>query len=92
VIKMSERKGRTYCWFCGAEMIWGGDHSFEDVGLEGEGIVANMSCSNEECGATAEFTTKLSEDEPAPQDTEDPNMVYLQQQSARSNRNHYNGY
>jgi hypothetical protein len=37
------------CWFCGGEMIWGGDHTFEDYCLPGEGLVANLTCS--ECGA-----------------------------------------
>lgn len=52
----------TSCHFCGASMIWGGDHSFEDFGYEGDGIVANLSCSNEDCGATAEFATKMEEE------------------------------
>jgi hypothetical protein len=34
-------------------MIWGGDHDYEDYGLEGGGIVANLSCSK--CSATALF-------------------------------------
>ena len=34
------------CWHCNTELIWGGDHSFEDYGMEGEGIVSNLSCSN----------------------------------------------
>ena len=31
---------------CGAKLIWGGDHTFEDCGHEGEGIVSNLSCPN----------------------------------------------
>ena len=50
----------TNCWFCGAEMIWGGDHDFEAYGLDGEGIVANLSCPK--CEAYAEFYTKLEAD------------------------------
>lgn len=34
------------CWHCGGDVIWGGDHSYEDYGIEGEGIVSNLSCSN----------------------------------------------
>ena len=34
------------CWHCKSELIWGGDHSFEDHGMEGEGIVSNLSCPN----------------------------------------------
>ena len=33
------------CWHCQSDVIWGGDHSFEDYLLEGDGIVTNMSCS-----------------------------------------------
>lgn len=33
------------CWHCKNELIWGGDHDYEDYGLEGEGIVSNLSCS-----------------------------------------------
>lgn len=51
----------TGCWYCGKEMIWGGDHSFEDYGMEGEGIVANLSCP--ECEATALFFTAEKDDE-----------------------------
>jgi len=50
----------TNCWFCGTEMIWGGDHSFEDYGREGEGIVANLSCPN--CKAYAEFYSGEEDD------------------------------
>ena len=50
----------TTCWFCGAEMIWGGDHSFEDYCTEGEGIVANLSCSK--CNTYAEFYNFFDEE------------------------------
>jgi len=33
------------CWHCNEEVIWGGDHDYEDYGMEGEGIVSNLSCS-----------------------------------------------
>ena len=33
------------CWHCNEEVIWGGDHNYEDHGMEGEGIVSNLSCS-----------------------------------------------
>ena len=51
---------RAGCWFCGTEMIQGGDFDFEDYGLEGDGIVANLSCPG--CGATAEFMTEQEDD------------------------------
>ena len=31
---------------CGGEIIWGGDHTFEDYGADGEGIVSNGSCKD----------------------------------------------
>jgi hypothetical protein len=37
------------CSACLKELIWGGDHDYEDYGQEGEGIVGNYSCSNEDC-------------------------------------------
>ncbi len=31
-------------------MLWGGDHSYEDYGIEEkDGIVSNLSCKNEQC-------------------------------------------
>jgi hypothetical protein len=37
------------CWHCNHELIWGGDHDFEDYQMEGEGVVTNLSCP--ECDA-----------------------------------------
>ena len=37
------------CWHCNTELIWGGDHDYEDYDFAGEGIVTNLSCP--ECGA-----------------------------------------
>jgi len=50
---------KTYCWFCGGEMIWGCDFSFEDYGMDGDGIIATLSCPD--CGATAEFMTAIED-------------------------------
>lgn len=33
------------CWFCNEKLIWGGDHDYEDYNMDGDGIVANLSCS-----------------------------------------------
>ena len=52
----------TTCWFCSSKMIWGGDHTREDHGMAGGGIVANLSCSNTKCRATALFITPEEED------------------------------
>ena len=34
------------CWHCGNELIWGGDHDYEDGegAEEGSGMVSNFSC------------------------------------------------
>lgn len=53
----------TNCWFCNSPMVWGCDYDFEDYGMEGNGIVATLTCSNELCGATAEFYTRIEEGE-----------------------------
>ena len=38
------------CWHCNNDVIWGGDHDYEDYGSDGDGIVTNISCPNEDCG------------------------------------------
>lgn len=48
------------CWFCNSELIWGGDFSREDYGMDGEGIVANLTCSG--CGAYVEFYSPVDEE------------------------------
>jgi len=40
---------KIQCSLCLEELRWGGDHSYEDYGLEGEGIVGNYTCQNKEC-------------------------------------------
>jgi len=37
------------CWHCQEELIWGGDHTYEDYCIEGDGIVTNLSCPNDKC-------------------------------------------
>ena len=37
---------------CNNELIWGGDHDYEDYGVEGDGVVTNLSCSR--CSAFVE--------------------------------------
>ena len=48
------------CWHCNTELIWGADFDFEDYGMEGEGIVSNFSCSNEDCEVFVEVYLPLS--------------------------------
>lgn len=47
------------CWFCRSKMIWQSDFSYEDMGYEGDGIVAILSCTNMRCEASAEFAQPL---------------------------------
>ena len=49
------------CWFCNDNLIWNNDFNFEDYGLEGEGIIAILSCSG--CNATFEGYLSLEEEE-----------------------------
>ena len=45
------------CPSCEKEMIWGGDHSYEDYGIEDEdGIVSNFACPNEKCSLETVIT------------------------------------
>jgi hypothetical protein len=37
------------CPQCNKDLIWGGDHDYEDYGVDGEGIVSNYYCSNKKC-------------------------------------------
>jgi hypothetical protein len=37
------------CPNCNSNLIWGGDHSYEDYGVDGDGIVGNYTCSNNKC-------------------------------------------
>ena len=34
------------CPDCDLELIWGGDHMFDECGMEGEGVVSNLTCPN----------------------------------------------
>ena len=43
---------------CGDDLVWGGDHSYEDYGLEGDGIVSNLSCSNNDCEVEVVYVYK----------------------------------
>jgi len=38
------------CPSCAAELIWGGDHTYEDYGIDDEdGVVSNLACPDESC-------------------------------------------
>ena len=50
------------CWHCQTELIWGGDHDYEDYLVDGEGIVSNLSCPNEDCNAFVLVYKPFNED------------------------------
>ena len=42
------------CFRCGCDMVWGGDHDYEDYGIDEEsGVVSNLSC--QECSSFCIF-------------------------------------
>ena len=50
------------CFHCGhRSVIWQADFSYEDFGLEGEGIVQFCKCSN--CGADIYYHITLTEED-----------------------------
>jgi len=38
------------CLYCNNELIHSGDHDYKDCGCDGEGIVSNLTCPNDNCG------------------------------------------
>ena len=50
------------CFHCGHDSVyWESDFTFEDYGLEGEGIIHCCHCGN--CGADIEYFIRLDEEE-----------------------------
>lgn len=50
------------CFHCGEKaVIWDSDFSFEDYGIDGEGIIHVCHCTS--CGAEIEYRIKLGDDE-----------------------------
>jgi hypothetical protein len=43
------------CYHCKSDLIWGGDHDIEDLDTGGDGILTNLSCSNEDCNTHVEI-------------------------------------
>mgnify|MGYP003632893121 FL=1 len=43
------------CYHCGSDLYIGGDHDIEDLDTGGDGIVTNLSCSNEDCNTHIEI-------------------------------------
>lgn len=50
------------CFHCGEKaVIWDNDFSYEDYGLEGEGIVQDLHCEN--CGARIQYFIDCGDNE-----------------------------
>lgn len=61
------------CFHCGEQtVIWDSDYSYEEWGLEGEGIVQVLHCTN--CGA--EITYYISDESNEEQDL-NPTLFYV---------------
>ena len=59
----------NFCYNCGSEVVWQNDFTFEDYGVDEEGIVSIQHCPN--CDSDIEVWTTLSEEEPADEQEED---------------------
>ena len=58
----TEPRGVYQCFHCGSQsVVWQSDFSFEDYGLDGEGIINVCHCTN--CGAHIEYYINLEEDD-----------------------------
>ena len=53
------------CWHCGAELIWGGDHDYEDSELFD--IMTNLSCPG--CNTHVIVYHSFEDDQPNRADT-----------------------
>ena len=52
------------CYLCESELIWNNDFSYEDYMLEGDGIVTELTCPNDDCGVERVVVyNNLSEEE-----------------------------
>ena len=51
------------CWFCNGEkeLMWNCDYTFEDFGVESDGIVTVLTCPN--CNASFEGYLPLNNEE-----------------------------
>jgi len=51
------------CYHCGSDLYIGGDHDIEDLDTGGDGIVTNLSCSNEDCNTHVEIYHHFNNEE-----------------------------
>ena len=55
--------GESKCFLCDGKIMWEGDFTFEELCVEGEGVVHMCKCS--ECGAEYEVYVAIQEGEDA---------------------------
>ena len=53
----------VHCAFCLSKMVWQSDFNYDEIYDDGEGIVTFYKCSDEKCGADAQFTLHELEEE-----------------------------
>ena len=49
------------CAFCMSKMVWQSDFNYDEIYADGEGVVSFYNCSNEKCGADAQFSLRDDE-------------------------------
>lgn len=55
-------RGTYQCFHCGSQsVVWQSDFSFEDYGMEGEGIIHVCHCAN--CGADIEYYVRVGDED-----------------------------
>ena len=49
------------CWYCSTRLRWMSDNFFEELGLEGDGIVSYWECDG--CNSTYEVSQPIPDEE-----------------------------
>ena len=62
--------------FCDKELIWGGDHDYEDYCLVENGIVSNLSWQNEECEVDSVLVSNKGYEVPIDEEKEKIKELY----------------
>lgn len=61
-IGLNQSSGMYECFHCGKRAVsWDADFSFEDYGIDGDGVINTLHCNN--CGARVEYYVKEEEEE-----------------------------
>jgi len=61
-IMVGKENSMYECFHCGHKsVIWDADFTFEDYGLDGEGLIHHCHCAN--CGAEIEYYVPITEED-----------------------------